>query len=157
MSSRNRCAGFPIWAGTTMPGETDLHRLLAGLDPQLQHDPYGFAVLPHGQVLPPGLAPFGLLREVEGLTVIATRAELDAAGLAVDGQWAMITMMVQSALSAVGMSAAMASALAAAGISANIVAAYHHDHVFVPWDRRTQALAVLQALAPAAPDKARPA
>jgi hypothetical protein len=36
--------------------------------------------------------------------------------------------------------------LADAGISANVIAALHHDHIFVPWDRRDDALAVLRGL-----------
>ena len=96
--------------------------------------------------MPAGLQPFGLIREAEGLTVIATRAELAAAGLAAEAQWARITMRVHSSLQAVGLTAAMASALSLAGISANVVAGYHHDHLFVPWGRRGEALAVLQAL-----------
>jgi hypothetical protein len=27
-----------------------------------------------------------------------------------------------------------------------MIAAFHHDHVFVPWDRRDQAMAALRAL-----------
>jgi hypothetical protein len=45
------------------------------------------------------------------------------------------------------MTAALAKALTEAGISANVVAAYHHDHIFVPWARRHDALAALEALA----------
>ena len=33
------------------------------------------------------------------------------------------------------------------GISANVAAAYHHDHVFVPESRAEEALAALRALA----------
>jgi len=54
---------------------------------------------------------------------------------------------VHSSLEAVGMTAALAKALTEAGISANVVAAYHHDHIFVPWARRHDALAALEALA----------
>ena len=43
----------------------------------------------------------------------------------------------------------IARALAEAGISANIVAALRHDHLFVPWDRREDALARLKALSQA--------
>jgi len=127
-------------------GETDLARLLAGLNPVLDSAPYGYALIPHDHTLPAGLSPFGLLREAEGMTVIATSTELTAAGLDSAGQWARITMMVHSALEAVGMTAAMATALTGAGISANVVAAYHHDHVFVPWDQRELALTVLRSL-----------
>ena len=50
---------------------------------------------------------------------------------------------MQSALAAVGLTAAIATALAKVGISANVIAGYHHDHIFVPWSRRYEALAIL--------------
>jgi hypothetical protein len=53
---------------------------------------------------------------------------------------------VDSSLEAVGLTAAVAGALAAAGISANVVAAFHHDHVFVPADRGVEAMACLDRL-----------
>jgi hypothetical protein len=55
-------------------------------------------------------------------------------------------MMVHSSLEAVGMTAAIATALTARGISANVVAAFYHDHVFVPWDRRQDAMEAIAAL-----------
>jgi hypothetical protein len=36
--------------------------------------------------------------------------------------------------------------LASAGISANVVAGFFHDHVYVPFVRRDEALAVLSSL-----------
>ena len=51
-----------------------------------------------------------------------------------------ITLGVRSSLEAVGLTAAVAAALTDAGISANVVAAFHHDHVFVPADRAEAAL-----------------
>ena len=130
-----------------MSGETDLGRLLAGLDPRLDPREFGYAILPHGTPLPPGFRPIGLFHEDEGLTVIATAADLAASGIPALTGLARLTMMVQSSLEAVGMTAAMATALTSAGISANVVAAYHHDHIFVPWDRRDEAVAVLRRLA----------
>jgi hypothetical protein len=59
----------------------------------------------------------------------------------------MISLTIHSSLAAVGLTAAIASALAEQGISANVVAAYFHDHLFVPWEQRLQAMAVLSALA----------
>ena len=53
------------------------------------------------------------------------------------------------ALAAVGLTAAFASALAAAGISANVVAGYYHDHIFVAWHQGPAALAALRALSDA--------
>ena len=130
-----------------MPGETDLARLLAGLDPVLDQREFGYAIIPHDMSLPPGFHPLGLFREDEGITLIAPVADFAAAGIEALTGLARLTMMVKSSLEAVGMTAAMATALTRAGISANVVAAYHHDHIFVPWPRRHEAVAVLAALA----------
>jgi len=78
---------------------------------------------------------FALVREEEGLTVIGP----DPAG-----EWARISLGVHSSLDAVGMTAALSTRLTEAGISANVVAAFYHDHFFVPWDRREEALACLR-------------
>ena len=134
-----------------MSGETDLDRLLSGLDPLLHDMPYGFALITPRDGLPAGLLPFALVWEDEGLTVISTLDALAHAGLAVESPWARITMTVHSALAAVGLTDAMAGALTEAGISANVVAGFHHDHVFVPWPRRDEAVAVLRALGQAKP------
>ena len=61
--------------------------------------------------------------------------------------WARITLQAHSSLAAVGLTARVAESLAAEGISANMVAAFHHDHVFVPWARRDEALIILDNLA----------
>jgi hypothetical protein len=84
---------------------------------------------------PPLGDAFALIREAEGVTLIRPGTG-----------WARITLGVHSSLAAVGLTARVATALAACGISANVVAAFHHDHVFVPWDRRQEALTVLRAL-----------
>jgi hypothetical protein len=128
-------------------GETDLATLLRTLDPALDPVEYGFGVLASGAALRGPVEPLCLFREDEGMTVIAAADALDAAGIAQQRGWARITLRVHSSLQAVGLTAAVSGALAAAGISANVVAAYRHDHVFVPWDRRRDALAVLQACA----------
>ena len=80
---------------------------------------------------------FALIREDEGLTMVRP---------APDGDWARISLGVHSSLEAVGLTAALANALAEAGISANIIAALHHDHLFVPWSRRQEALRCIEAL-----------
>ncbi|CCA53561.1 hypothetical protein SVEN_0274 [Streptomyces venezuelae ATCC 10712] len=62
---------------------------------------------------------------------------------------ARITLRVHSALDAVGLTAAVAGALAEAGLSCNVVAGFHHDHLFVEHARAQEALAVLDRLAKA--------
>ena len=78
---------------------------------------------------------FALVREDEGFTLIRPG----------EG-WARITLGVQSSLAAVGLTARVAAVLAAHGIAANLVAGFHHDHLFVPWARREQTLDLLCGL-----------
>jgi uncharacterized protein len=113
-------------------GERDLSWLLEALDPQLHLERYSFST-----ALEPTLKQddFALVREGEGLTLIQPDP---------DGEWARISLGVHSNLEAVGLTAALSVRLAEAGISANIVAALYHDHIFVPWDRREQAIAALR-------------
>ncbi|MEY1556013.1 ACT domain-containing protein [Yoonia sp. R2331] len=89
-------------------------------------------------------------REVEDMTLILTQAQADAAGLAGDQPMAQITLGVYSSLEGVGLTAAVATALAEAGIACNMVAAFHHDHAFVPAAQVDDAMAVLTAISSAA-------
>jgi hypothetical protein len=130
-----------------MSGETDLRTLLASLSPVLDPEPYLFATLPPGTDLPAGIAPLATFREAEGLSLVVLAAPWRAAGHTGSADYARLTMRVHSSLEAIGMTAAMAATLTDVGISANVVAAYHHDHIFVPWHRRHDAIAALEALA----------
>lgn len=124
----------------------DLQRLLAEMQPVLHPEPYGYACLDPAQPLPPEVVPFALIAEAEGLTLVAPEAQLTAAGVAHQGGWARISLTVVSDLAAVGLTAAVAQALASAGISANVIAGYHHDHVFLPRARADEAMAALALL-----------
>lgn len=122
-----------------MDGETDLRRLLAGMDPALDRALWRFATV--AAPPPDALMTF---REDEGLTAI-----LPAAPGAEDA-FARITLRVHSSLAAVGLTASVSAALAEIGVPANVVAACHHDHVFVPEADAAQAMAALAALSRAA-------
>lgn len=127
-----------------MTGQSDLMTLLKTMEPVLATEPYGFVSV---EALPEGLVPFALVAETEGLTMVAIRDALLAAGVNAPQDWARISLTIHSDLAAVGLTAAISAALAAQGISANVIAGYYHDHVFVPWARRDDALAALQGLA----------
>lgn len=122
--------------------ESNLAILLRTMEPVLHPDPYGYGVWADGVLL---IEPFATVSEAEGLTVVAPLAELRAAGMRSE-PWARISLTVQSDLAAVGLTAAFATALGAEGISCNVIAGYHHDHLFVQWDRRGDALAALRQL-----------
>ena len=128
-----------------MSGEKDLRKLLSGMRPELNPGRYVFSTV--DGVLPPGVTPVVTVAEREGLTVVALREEADSAGLAYDYVAGWITLRVHSALEAVGLTAAVAQELAAIGLSCNIIAGYHHDHLFVPYERAQEAVTALAALA----------
>ncbi|QGF23167.1 ACT domain-containing protein [Raineyella fluvialis] len=124
-------------------GVTDLDVLLGALTPQLTPDPMVYAVVQDGRV-PTG--SFATVEEAEGLTVVLDQRSADREGLGYDHVAALITLQVHSALEAVGLTAAVSTALAARGISCNVIAGAYHDHLLVPWNRRAEAMAALEAL-----------
>ncbi|MFE2638231.1 ACT domain-containing protein [Streptomyces scopuliridis] len=129
-----------------MTGESDLRKLLSGMRPQLNPGRYVFTTVAGGGV-PSGVTPVVTVSEQEGLTMVVRLEEADAVGLSYDYVAGWITLRVHSALEAVGLTAAVARELADAGLSCNVVAGFHHDHLFVPYERSTEAVAVLEDLA----------
>jgi len=131
-----------------MSGETDLNKLIASMQPVLSEQEYVFASLDKDSPdLLAELAPLGTFYENEGVTVIVSKTNADVSGLSYQGVFQCITLNVHSSLDAVGLTAAVSTALTHQNISANVVAAYYHDHIFVPIAKASQALACLQKLA----------
>jgi hypothetical protein len=124
---------------------SDLGELLRTLRPVLNDGNYVFAVLPH-DADSGALEPLATFRENEGVTVVVEEERARLAGLRVLFRAAWITLTVHSDLQAVGLTAAVAGALTRANISCNIIAAAHHDHVFVPAESARAAIDALQAL-----------
>ena len=129
-----------------MAGENDVEALMRTMQPKLFAAAYSYAAAPVGQMVG---ACFAQIAEDEGVTVVATIRELRAQGIEFAVEWGRISLTVHSDLAAVGLTAAIAAALGAQGISANVVAGYYHDHVFVQWDRREDAMAALRRLSDA--------
>jgi hypothetical protein len=128
-------------------GEMDLSALLRGLSPRLNQGQYVYTRVPGA--IPEGADPVVVVREEEGFTLVVGRRQADDLALPYDFVAAWITLEIHSALEAVGLTAAVARALADAGISANVVAGFAHDHVFVPHAQAELALRALKALAAA--------
>lgn len=85
--------------------------------------------------------------ENEGSSFILPLDKAEALGFDTDMPMARITLSVHSALDGVGLTALVSSALADAGIACNMVAAYHHDHAFLPKEDAEKAMAILTDLA----------
>ena len=126
-----------------MTGETDLTTLLADLRPELRDGRYVFVTAD----APVDAVAQASVVEPEGLSLVVCQEDADRLGLRYDfvARWIMLT--VHSSLSAVGLTAAVSAALAEVGISCNVIAGFHHDHLFVAEADAERALARLQRLA----------
>lgn len=129
-----------------MAAISNLQQLLQQMQPVLKPGKYVFVNLqqPNNELLNIAISSF---KETEATTLILEQSVADTNGLKYDYVAAWITLTVHSSLAAVGLTAAVADALAGAGISCNVVAAYYHDHLFVPATDVEKALNVLKALA----------
>ena len=127
----------------------DLTHLLRGLQPHRNPGVYAFVTLPDGHDIAP-LQPLAVFREAEGATAVVALTRAESAGLPIHLRAAWLTLAVPSALDDVGLTAAVAGALAEAGIACNVIAAVHHDHLFVPVEQADAALATVRALQRAA-------
>jgi len=128
-----------------MTGETDLQKLLKEMNPKLNDGEFVYCLvdsISHAATL----NPLCFFQEEEGVTVILPRADADKAELSYSVICAWITLTVHSALEAVGLTAAVSHALTNANISCNVVAAYYHDHIFIPVKDVEQAMQVLLKL-----------
>ena len=129
-----------------MSGERDLSILLASMAPALDSERYVFCTIPELSI-PDEIKIKGCFAEPEGMTLIVTANEADAHQLQYNGVFRCITLTVHSSLDAVGLTAVVASQLASENISANVVAAYYHDHIFVAESDAAKAVDALTALA----------
>jgi len=131
-----------------MTGETNLEKLLATLSPRAMTGEYVFATFSgavygdHAE-----LTPVAMMVEAEGLTLVIPRGSADEHRIGYDATFCGITLEVHSSLEAVGLTAAFASGLTAHGISANVIAGFYHDHIFVQAHCKEAAMAVLSGIA----------
>lgn len=128
-----------------MSGITDLQETLNSLKAVCDEVQYGFASVGSESQIDRDkvLATF---HENGRLATIAPKTYLDSIGVENEGPYAKLTIDVHTSLELVGLTAVMATALAKQGISANVVAAFYHDHVFVQWERRQEAIRILENL-----------
>ena len=147
MTSVSSAAALMRWVikVSELTGETNLQTLLASMSPKLDGTEWVFAVVGEEDAIPLRPLAIASFREAEGLTLVLPQAATDDLKN-VSAPMSRITLEVHSSLEAVGLTAAVAGALAEEGICANVIAAYYHDHIFVPKSSADRALAVLEAL-----------
>jgi len=131
-----------------MTGIKDIHVLLKTMKPILDKEEYVFATLESRNLNEDiiRLNPIATFLEAEGMTVVITRTTAEKYKLSFDAVFNKITLEVHSSLEAVGLTAAISAALTTNNISANVIAGYYHDHIFVPIDKSALALTALVEL-----------
>jgi hypothetical protein len=129
-----------------MSGETDLQTLIRSLRPELNQGEYLFCVFDSMQAALKFNPVFTFI-ENEGVTAILSKAQADQNSIPYKMTFAWITLTVHSSLEAVGLTAAVARAFTAENISCNVVAAFYHDHIFVPYRDAARAAQALERLA----------
>jgi len=128
-----------------MTGETDLKKLLRGMKPGRNEGEFVFCTVESLQRAN-ALDPLCMFQEQEAVTVILSKEQADEASLPYSITFAWITLTVHSSLEAVGLTAVVSKALTEADISCNVVAAYYHDHIFIPIKDADYAMKVLENL-----------
>ncbi|RDX35627.1 ACT domain-containing protein [Kangiella sp. HD9-110m-PIT-SAG07] len=121
----------------------DLSVLLSDLKPTLDPEEYVFCLL---KEVPATLNPLSVFQEEEGTSIICKKVDAEAHEFEFDAIFKRITLAVFSSLEAVGLTAEISRVLTEANISANVVAAYSHDYVFVPEARAVEAFELIRAL-----------
>ena len=130
-----------------MTGEHDLNLMLTTLKPLLLEGTYVFTTFPNAKYGDHAdLKPIASFQEFEGLTLIIPESVARDRNLPYDVVFKGVTLGVHSSLEAVGLTAAISRKLTECGISANVIAAYFHDHVFVPSERALEAMQALDEL-----------
>jgi uncharacterized protein len=121
--------------------------MLAGMTPTLKEGTYFFCTTDDVAISAPASAvSLATFREDEGTALVLNAADAAEYGFDLGMPMSRIVLEVFSALDGVGLTAGVAGALADHGIPCNMIAAYHHDNVFVPEPMKDRALRILEEL-----------
>ena len=127
-----------------MAGEKDLRKLMKSLSPHLMDGDFVFCTIKNAKYGDfTELLPIASFCEDEGLTLLVTKENADKTGLNYEAIFKCITLNVHSSLESVGLTAVVSNKLAERGISANVIAGYYHDHIFVQAEKADEALSAL--------------
>jgi len=131
-----------------MTGETDLGSLLRNMKPKHVLGEYVLCSINESDEKLVE-APLLVFREDEGLTVVISREAAESLQLTFESTWGLVTLSVHSNLTAVGFLARITQHLAQASVSVNVVSAYYHDHLFVPYAEVERVVELLISLSKA--------
>ena len=79
--------------------------------------------------------------------MIVPKPKADERNISYESVFRGITLTIHSSLDAIGLTAAFSNKLTEQRISANVIAGYYHDHIFVQSELAEKAIAALNELA----------
>lgn len=128
-----------------MTGELNLKTLLTSMSPELIEGEYVFCSFPNARYGDYArLEPVVTCVENEGLTLVIPQSKADENKINYESTYRKITLNVHSSLEAVGLTAAFSNKLTEHDISANVIAGYFHDHIFVQTEQAEKAISALR-------------
>lgn len=128
-----------------MGREKDLSILLESLNPVLNDGIYVFCCDSNSSDIKREDI-FIEIKEQEGNTLVVLKENAISYGLPYEFESSWITLKVQSSLEAIGLTASFSQALGKEGIPCNVIAGFHHDHIFVPISLTQKAMETLNEL-----------
>ena len=131
-----------------MAGIEDIQILLRDMEPVLDRIDYVFCSTGYSKLTAAivDMSPIATILEDEGMTVVLSKKQADEYKLAFSTIFHRISLNIHSSLEATGLTAAISTALASHHISANVIAGYYHDHIYIPKDSADLALEILERL-----------
>lgn len=125
-----------------MAGESSIEELIKGMTPKLNKGDFVFSTVNDSSKIN-CTETICRFEEKEGTTLVMEKAKADKFNLDYDFVASWITLLVHSSLEAVGLTAVFSTELAKHNISANVIAGYYHDHIFVAKKDADKAMKVL--------------
>jgi hypothetical protein len=127
-----------------MTGETDLEKLLASMSPELIDGEYVFCTFENSRYGDHAdLEPVAAFSESEGLTLVVPKSKADEKNLSYESVFRCITLRIHSSLDAIGLTSVFSGKLTEHKISANVIAGFYHDHIFVQSKHAERAIEAL--------------
>ncbi|MCF7834358.1 MAG: ACT domain-containing protein [Candidatus Pacebacteria bacterium] len=131
-----------------MEGERDLHKILKTMNPKLNTGDYVFCSVKNLKLIDVQDTKNVIMTfiEKEGFTIILKKEIADKLNLKYYLVTSWITLTVHSSLEAIGLTSTFSKALAEKEVGCNVVAAFYHDHIFVPKKDAKKAMNILKGL-----------
>lgn len=132
---------------------SNIHELLKNMEPTLLKETYFFGTVDESYLF--SISAYAqyiidVFREEEGVSIVFLEDIKEIvekiSTKPILGPFSMITLKINSDMHEAGFLKEITNALAEQKISVNAFSAYHHDHLFVPEDKKEEALSILHSL-----------